>query len=77
MTKTFVNAENPVQTVVTFVDGQVQPQSDVQYTQPPYYEQGTTGLADAIAAFEASQNTGGGGEDPKIHQNLKTPGVLV
>ena len=66
LTKTFVNAENPSdKRVVTFVDGVVQPASDKQYTLPPYYEQGTTGLADAIAAFEASQNTGGGGEDPK------------
>ena len=74
LTKTFVNAENPSdKRVVTFVDGQVQPQSDVQYTQPPYYEQGTTGLADAIAAFEASQNTGGGGEDPKDPPEPKDP----
>tara|TARA_S200002703_G_scaffold18047_2_gene14745 strand:+ start:281 stop:3199 length:2919 start_codon:yes stop_codon:yes gene_type:complete len=74
LTKTFVNAENPSdKRVVTFVDGAVQPSSDKQYTQPPYYEQGTTGLADAISAFEVSQNTGGGGGDPKDPPEPKDP----
>ena len=68
LTKTFVNAENSSDVrVITYVNGTVQPPSDVQYTQPPYYLQGSSGLIDAIAAFEATQNTGGGGggEDPK------------
>ena len=75
LTKTFVNSENPSdKRVVTYVDGAVKPPSDIQYTQPPYYEQGTTGLVDAIAAFEASQNTGGGsgGEDPTVTPQGKT-----
>lgn len=64
ITKTYINSQNPTdKRVVRFVDGAVQPPSDEQYTQPPYFLQGSTALTDAIAAFEASQNTGG--TDPK------------
>jgi len=70
VSKTFVNAENPSDVrVVQFVDGQPKPESDAQYTKPPYYEQGSTALKEAMKAFEAtptptSNDDGGGTPTP-------------
>lgn len=50
--KTFVNAENPSDVrVIQFVDGQPKPESDAQYTKPPYYEQGSSALKEAMKSF--------------------------
>ena len=68
VSKTFVNAENPTDVrVVQFVDGQPKPESDAQYTKPPYYEQGSTALKDAMKAFEPTptpNNNDDGGNTP-------------
>ena len=68
-TKTYVNANNTSDTrIVTYVDGVVTPPADVKYTQPPYYLQGSAGLAEAIKGAPQGGGGGGGGggaPDPK------------
>lgn len=75
VTKTYINAETNDSRVVQFVDGQVQPQSDVQYTQPPYYLQGSKALADAQGAFKATQQSSSddGGTPPPPTDPKETP----
>ncbi len=48
-TKTFVNANNPSDVrVIEYLNGSVKDPKMAKYTQPPYYEQGSQALADAM-----------------------------
>jgi len=76
-TKTFVNAENPSdKRVVEYVNGQIKDQSMIKYTQPPYYEQGSAGLTEAIKSFESQkqqQPSDGGGDTDPPEPTVKNP----
>ena len=64
-TETYINAETNDTRIVRFVSSgsetKIVPESDVQYTRPPYYLQGSSALKKAQQAVP----TGGGGSDPK------------
>ena len=64
-TKTYVNATNTSdKRIVTYVNGVVTPPSDIKYTQPPYYLQGSPALAEAIEGAPKGGGGGGGGSPP-------------
>ena len=64
-TETYINAETNDTRIVRFVSSgsetKIVPESDVQYTRPPYYLQGSSALKKA----QQTVPTGGGGSDPK------------
>tara|TARA_R100000234_G_scaffold22423_1_gene12635 strand:- start:357 stop:3866 length:3510 start_codon:yes stop_codon:yes gene_type:complete len=64
-TKTYVNATNTSDIkIVTYVNGVVTPPTDVKFTQPPYYLQGSPALAEAIEGAPKGGGGGGGGGTP-------------
>ncbi len=64
-TKTYVNATNTSDIkIVTYVNGVVTPPTDVKFTQPPYYLQGSPALAEAIEGAPKGGSGGGGGSPP-------------
>ena len=64
-TETYINAETNDTRIVRFVSSgsetKIVPESDVQYTRPPYYLQGSSALKKA----QQTVPTEGGGSDPK------------
>jgi hypothetical protein len=72
--KTFINSADGSTQIVEFVDGKVKNPAMEKFTQPPYYEQGSSALKKAQSQAQASNNDDktvtpdpvkGKGEDPK------------
>ena len=72
--KTFINSADGSTQIVEFIDGKLKNPAMEKFTQPPYYEQGSSALKKAQSQAQASNNDDppnfpdpvkGEGEDPK------------
>jgi hypothetical protein len=59
--KTFVNSVDGRTQIVEFVDGKIKNPTMTKFTQPPYFEQGSSALKDAKKAAAQPTSSGGGG----------------
>ena len=59
--KTFVNSVDGRTQIVEFVNGKIKNKTMEKFTQPPYFEQGSSALKDAKKAAAQPTSSGGGG----------------